>query len=46
MTTEEQLKSSFYKSMGMLSIVPPVVAAGVTLKVTQKAFEPYWKRRR
>ena len=39
MTTEEQLKGSFYKSLGMLSIVPPVIATGVVLKTVNKSFK-------
>ena len=39
MTVEDQLKSSFYKSLGMLSVVPPVVATGITLKVVSKTFK-------
>jgi len=39
MTALEDMKSSVAKSFGMLSIVPPVIAAGIVLKTVDKSFE-------
>lgn len=44
--TEELLKKSLAKSAGMLSVIPPAVAAGFTLKVVEKSFNPYFRKRR
>lgn len=39
MTALDDMKSSVYKSVGMLSVVPPVVATGIVMKTTVKSFK-------
>lgn len=46
MSALDQMKSSLTKSAGMLSIVPPVVATGIALRVVEKSFKPYFKKKR
>ena len=39
MTALEQMKSSVYKSLGMLSIIPPVIATKFVVKTVDKSFK-------
>ena len=46
MTALDQMKSSVAKSVGMLSIVPPVIATGIVINTVSKSFKDLEKRMR